>query len=423
MFLNFAACALFVGITLLSLAKDPSPLRPTALFGIIWALIIASATLIPFGTLSLKPEAISVFVVGGIAFALAGEVADLAIGDGVFAPPSPTVMRTIQRAALAYNMALLLLVPVFISVLLQAMDTLQLDDFAVAARFALGPERERLQIPHYFQSFTSLGAILALATAWTYQGSRADRIALALSIPGPLAMSVLTFARSPVVSLLVSVAMVLAIRGRVSRRSLLTGVCLTLVLALVMGSLLSKGPDLDAVASPAQGFARSMGLYFGGGALGFSAAMDQPYRVTEPGLAYTFITQLANWFGLVKTLPDPILGDVTAELGNVYTFYFSYWADAGWIGVILGASAAGFATNTLYLLARRQSLLACVAFGVAAQTLFLQGTADPLFGSSVPWLLIFFVIGGLQLGARMLDGMRARRQREPFDLDDASAVK
>lgn len=400
--LTLAACVFFLGIVLFSLAEERTLLRPTALFGMMWFFIIASASVIPFGTHMLRPEAIEVFVVGGCAFVLASKLADAAFATTSDLAITPNVKGIVQVVAAVYNLALLALIPFFVAELLRAMDVLQLDNFAIAARIALGPEREQLQVPHFYQSMTSVGSILALACASTYAGRTRDKIALGLSIPGPLALAVLTFSRSPVVSLLVGICMVLAVRGQISRWSSLVLLAGGLIVAVAMGLLLNKGPDPDIYDSPLQGLAHNIGLYLGGGALGFSAVMDQPFRVTEPGQAYTFFTQLLHWIGLVDTLPDPIMGDISSDLGNVYTYYLAYWADGGWFGIVAIAATTGFVGTSLYRLARRGSLLASVGYGMAAYGVLLEGTNDTLFASSVPWILMLFGVGGPQVLGELL---------------------
>jgi oligosaccharide repeat unit polymerase len=385
-------------LTALASLRFRSVLYPPALFAAIWTVILLSTAVLSYGTLTLKPEAIAVFVAGAVMFYVGGSLALAFESVGTVPTPVPaTTKRLVQYVALGFNLSLLLIVPVFVAVLREAMINLDIGEFASAARYALSSAD--VAIPHWFQSVSSLGRFLAFACAATYTGTRRDRNVLLLSIPGPFVMALLTFSRNPIVALATGIAFILRLKGRVSARTLAVAGSVVFAIAMSVAGALHKGPDLDTGVSPIVGYAHSTGLYFAGGALGFSAVMDNPVIVGEPGLSLTFFRQIAALWGVPFHETGWALQEFTTEIGNVYTVYYNYWTDAGWLGVLTYACVAGFLTTLVYLRARAGSLVATVAFGIVGQGILMSGTADEIFSSPTPWILIVGFFGLLSAPA------------------------
>lgn len=368
---------------------------PPALFAGAWAGFILASLAVQFGYLTLTPSAILVFVVGAVVFVVAGTVAWAWAGSGEAAQEiAPVRGRVIRWVVLTYSAMLVVFAPIFLHTIRDLLLEMNLEELAVGARTVFSGEQANL-VPHYFQSVSSVGTILTLLMAWLYDGSWRDRMLLGFSLASTLAMLVLTFSRTPLFFLVIGAGGLLLFRGRITRATAGLGVCLLVAGGVIMGSLLGKGPDYVGHASRFEAVAQNLGIYFVGGPIGFGEVMDHPTGVGESGLSLRFFTQALQSLGYPITLPNNVLDVYRAELGNVYTFYFAYWLDWGWAGVLFIAAVAGVFSTLLYCWSRRGNPIAGVGFGITLPALINSATGDSLFGSSVPWILTALVVGVL----------------------------
>jgi oligosaccharide repeat unit polymerase len=413
---------LLLGCALLLLAVGAyklgrSLLYPAFVFTFVWAILVIGSVVLPIGHYALSMDALLVFVLGPVAFVLAGGLISVVFfkkRSWVGPQIASRRKRRMQAFIIIYGIGLLLLIPFFIQALNAAGTAFGASSFAVTARAVLS-QPNRAGVPQYFQSLTSIGMVLAYYAAWLYEGSRRDKVVLALGLLGPLVMNTLTFARSPVYGLLVGTAAILIFRRKLSRAFITLGIVTTLVLAVAMGSLLGKGPDFEAGNSPAIAILRNAATYFIGGPVGFSQIMAQPTLVGEPGLSVRFFTHPATYLFPDLKVPNNVLGNVSDDLGNVYTVYYAYWLDGGWVGVALFALLAGLACTTVYEAAKRGNPIAGVALGPMTAALVTSAYGDELFGSSVPWLLISGVgclLWYLPAGAKLRAAETTHQQSE-----------
>jgi oligosaccharide repeat unit polymerase len=381
-------------------------LFPPGLYALYWTVIIAAALIIGYGKYTLTVETTAVFFIGAVCFSVGGLLALVVLGRGAASKPTgPERKQLIQTLIAVYSIGLLLLVPLFVRSVERAGLVLGVNDFAVAARLAL-LQPDRTNIPRYFSSLSSLGGVLAFYAAWLYSGTRRDKVVLALAVFAPLIMYVLTFSRSPVYALAVGILAILVFRKTIRLQTATLGLIGALIVALAMGSSLSKGPDFQSGQSPVEAIVENLAVYYIGGPLGFGQVMDNPQTVGQQGLSLRFFTQTAQSAGMDIEIPNNILGYVADDLGNVYTFYFAYWLDWGWWGIIVVSALAGFVSTAVYVLARRGSAIAGAALGMVVGSILNSATGDGLFGSAMPWLLTISV--GWLLWHMPLIGRRAR---------------
>jgi oligosaccharide repeat unit polymerase len=371
---------------------DKSWLFPPALFAAYWACVIACTTVIRFGDHSMTANALAVFIAGSIVFAIGGCTATALVGkEGRSRPITALRKRFIQNCIIAYGVALLALVPMFFNTLKSVSETLGIEDFAVAARFAF-TGTDRSDIPRYFLSMTSVGAVLAYSAAWLYDGKRRDKVVLGIAVIAPLMMSVLTFARTPIYMLLSGVMAIMLFRNSVRKRTVLTFALLGILFMIIIGAALGKGPKFGSGKSAISAIVENAAVYFVWGPVGFGHVMDLPVSVGESGLSFRFFTQTASTLGMNVKLPNNILGYFSDALGNVYTIYFAYWLDWGWLGVVVMAFFAGFFCTSMYLIARKGNPLGGVSIGIVAGAILNSATGDWIFLSATPWLLLFLIV-------------------------------
>ena len=370
-------------------------LFPPALFSAVWAGNLVFSLVVHYGDLSITPPALLVFLTGAVLFASTGIGLWLGRGLERAAPALPRERSVfMRRIILAYSIGLIVLFPFYLQAIRNAIAQLSIEDLASGARTVTMGGDIRL-VPRYFQSLLSIGGALTLLMAWLYDGSRRDRLLLALSLGSWLANIVLALGRTPVFVLVIGVGSILAFRRKISLVAAIVGLALTAVAAIAMGSVLGKGLDLSTHTSLVEAVARNLGVYFVGGPVGFAHVMDRPTRVGELGLSLRLFTQALQSFGYSISLPNNILGFDTTDLGNVYTMYFAYWLDWAWWGVAAVGIAAGAFATWLYIAARRGNPIAGVGLGIAFPALLNSATGDGLFGSSIPWILIVLIVGSL----------------------------
>jgi oligosaccharide repeat unit polymerase len=392
--LTLAVAAGMTSLAVLAYAYWRSVFAPAVIYAAYWAFVVAFSGMLRIGDSTLSPRALLVFVIGAVCFVGGSAICTVLYegrGERPISPmweATPERKRAVQIAVLVYSIVLAALIPSFIATVRTAGELLGIDDFAMAARGALSLA-DRGGVSHYFQSATSLGAIFAFYAAWLYKGGWRDMITLAVASAAALAMSALTFARSPVVSLMLGLLAILSLRGTVKPRTVLLFGLATVVLAIGLGVMLDKGPEVGTGKSAGLALAENLGLYFVGGPLGFSMVQGDPIVVGEPWLSLRFIIQIGSWLGLsvphFQTLG--VLDYVTSDLGNVYTFYYPFWLDGQWLGVIGASLLAGMVCTLAYLAARRGHPVAGAAFGLVLGGIAGSAIGDALFYSPTPWML------------------------------------
>jgi len=385
--------ALLVAFTLIILAFlcyriYRSWLFPPALYSLVWATILVLTVTVRYRGFVLSNGSVLVFTIGCLSF-VSGSllIAQYFSRRALPTQVLPQRERFIRILIITYAIGLLFLVPFFITAIEEAGRRLGISQFAFAARFALGLT-DRGGIPRYFLSLCSIGSVLAFCMAWLYDGSRRDKLMLALAVVAPLSMYSLTFSRSPVFALIIGVIAILAFRRAVKPFVMAIGVAATLALTLIMGASLGKGPDFTSGSNAVVAAADNLLAYYAGGPLGFDQVMYSPESVGEKGLSLRFFTQAARSLGAEIRLPSNVLDYFSGDLGNVYTIYFAYWLDWSWLGIIVIPILGGCGSTMIYVFARRGNPIAGVALAPLIGSIVNSPIGDGLFSSLIPWLLI-----------------------------------
>jgi oligosaccharide repeat unit polymerase len=186
-------------------------------------------------------------------------------------------------------------------------------------------------------------------------------------------------ARSNIMQLLVGAVAICAIRrGRLPVRVILLSVLLFLFVfglnQFVLGKLDSNwsGPTSAKAAS----FGRGSMAYTVGPLVAFDDVISHPHHVLNTWKVYKPFVRLANKFG--AGLPELSQHLDYTEIApglvtNVYTFYFTYYADFGIPGIIVASVLFGALSTVVYRMARQNSpmgivLYALVVYGVIMST-------------------------------------------------------
>jgi oligosaccharide repeat unit polymerase len=384
---------------------------PPVIYSLYWAFIMLGTILPVLSKGKLTADSMLVFLLGAYCYAAGGIMALAVIrpSSTVSRKISESRIRSIQTIIIGFSTILLVMVPLFVKSIQQLANSLRIESFAIGSRFILGlPDQGG--ISRIFRSSTSLAVVLAYYAAWQYRGFRRDKITLVMAVVAPLIMNILTFGRTPIFMLIIGVLAILLFRKRIDKARALAIFLFTLYISFNIGVALKKGPEGGLGESPFLASINNLTVHHLGGPVAFGQVMESPELVGERGLSLRFFTQTLNSFGLKNTVPNNVLDYIGGDLGNVYTWYFAYWLDAGWLGIIVFSVIGGFVSGIVYLFARRASFLAGAAWGLVISAILDSAVIDLLFGSAVPWLLIGFV-GVLLYYFRPLQFSRKKRSR------------
>ncbi len=362
---------------------------PPAVYALYWALILLGSILPVISKGELTADSLAVYLLGVYGFAIGGMIPLFFVrkGRAAITRVSEKRVRSVQAVIVGFSLVLVIMVPFFVRSIQQMANALRIDNFAIGSRFILGlPDQGG--IPRIFRSWTSLAVILAYYAAWQYRGSNRDKLTLTAAVVAPLIMNILTFGRTPVFMLVVGVLAILVLRSRISLAKASLAFFLTLLISFGIGVALKKGPEYRVGESPFWASMNNLTVHHLGGPVAFGQVMNNPEVVGERGLSLRFFTQALNSVGIRETLPNNVLDYIGSDLGNVYTWYFAYWLDGSWLGVVLFSILSGFVSSLVYLLARRGNFVAGAAWGLVISAILDSAVIDLLFGSAIPWLLI-----------------------------------
>ena len=361
---------------------------PPSLFCFYWTLILIACTLANFWHYSLTVQANLVFVVGCASF-LCGGLLAVHFFPGGLVSNTPDGMRIqfVRRLVMVGSVVVILTAPLYLASLSNAAAQQGIDNSLSGYRYLL-KSPDRGGVPRIYSSIGSIGMALAFCAAWLHAAHRRALGTLLLAVTGSLLMSVLSSSRTNVFTLLIGVVGILAVGGRVRTRSLGVFIFVTAGITSGMGLMMDKVPGFEFGVHGLRPLAESLAIYFVGGPLGFANVMDLASSVGEPGLSLRFFLQPLQSVGLSIELPPLILGYFSSELGNVYTMYFAYWLDGGWLGVILVSMLAGLFCTLIALLARRGSAIGGLGMGYVIPALLNSATGDGIFYSATHWLVL-----------------------------------
>ena len=386
----FAAAGVF-SLGLIGLRACDRWWFPPALFCMYWTLILIACTVADFWQYSLTVQANLVFVIGCATFLCGGLLASRFFPAGqTSSPPDESRLRFVRRLIWVGSAVLVLTVPLFLDSLSNAAAQQGVDNSLSGYRYVL-TRPDRGGVPRVYSSIGSIGMALAFCAAWLHAAHRRALGTLLGAVFGALLMSVLSSSRTNVFTLLVGVVAILAIGGRIHTKSLVAFILGTAGITSGMGLIMNKVPGFEFGLKGLRPLAESLAIYFVGGPLGFANVMDIARSVGEPGLSLRFFLQPLQSVGFGLDLPPLVLGYFSSELGNVYTMYFAYWLDGGWLGVILVGLLAGLFCTSIALLARRGNAFGGLGMGYVIPALLNSATGVGVFYSATHWLILIGV--------------------------------
>lgn len=121
------------------------------------------------------------------------------------------------------------------------------------------------------------------------------------------------------------------------KKHLIVASSLFFVLFIVNALILGKGADIDAsYADNAKSIIENLTIYFLGGSYGFDSIIKSGFTLDFGEHTFRFFISVAHALGLTSTAPAELVMPyvTTPMITNVYTVYYLYVKDFGYLGLI-----------------------------------------------------------------------------------------
>lgn len=155
--------------------------------------------------------------------------------------------------------------------------------------------------------------------------------------------------------------------------------------------ILGKGANADAsLADNATSILDNITLYFLGGPYGFDNLMRSDFVLEYGENIFRFFISVAYAFKLIALAPkDLVMGYVTTPvLTNVYTVYFNYTKDFGWLGLLF-FSLWGYIHTYLYY-KRKSGFLYLYCYALMLYPLIMSFFQDQYLSLLSTWVQLIF---------------------------------
>jgi len=266
-----------------------------------------------------------------------------------------------------------------------------------------GPFEEHLRNLRYALSYTGAGfgpAAYLMPLSFVLLAARLfdvcrgrNRWALLLPLCAATLYALLSTGRGPVFQILCILIGVPLICGRLSvSRGIAIFLCLGLGTFAVLGLALKKGGSFDqGLIQNLESLLISIRVYALGGLLAFGLEVQAQIQLVY-GLN-TFRTLLAVLAALgfdvpVQQLVREFVPISAYGLTNVYTVFYAYFQDFGWMGIVLSQLVFGAWHTLLYRQALQGAAVFSILYAMFLFPLFMQFFQDSYFSLMSYWLQI-----------------------------------
>ncbi|HHV61378.1 MAG TPA: oligosaccharide repeat unit polymerase [Firmicutes bacterium] len=363
-------------------------LYPPAVFAALWSGLLFALAVSGDVFYTISPETMLVYLLGATAFSMGGFIALVLWRDR--SDPRPILSpsrRAFVRRMLGIGLILLTLAFPFYWHRLQRLSAeSDFTNFWVGVRYQIA-YGEGLGV---FGYLIALARFLALIAFYENDGSRTGRTLTFAIIVLAFIYDLLTVARVGLYALIFGLIGISWMRSRrVTLKPLLAGIAAFLPAFAGAAVVLGKGGNVNAtVTENLAGVLRSLQVYALGGLVAFDKVVRDPWsfqgpRITTLRFFFAVANALGAHFDLPRVIPQYTM---TPAPTNVYTIYFSYFLDYGWVGVGIIMFILGNITARLYQAAARGNPQAVILYGVMFWSLMVSCAAEGFFISLSYWI-------------------------------------
>jgi oligosaccharide repeat unit polymerase len=243
----------------------------------------------------------------------------------------------------------------------------------------------------FYDNITVVAILLALL-AMVHYGERGTSrlVAWGLLLAATL-YNLATASRAGAATVLVStVGIRIMQRGRVSFRHVIAGLVAVVVMYVPLTLLRAgDGDPVSMAATDLKVVSDGALLYTLGPLTAFDAYLASPTTLPDVWSVSYFFLHAANRMGFDVSAPSTHVGYVLVgpnSATNVYTMYFAYYPEFGWIGVIGFSAAVGYLMTWLYQAARAKGKYLVLLYGIGFSEICVSGFNEGFFMALNLWI-------------------------------------
>ncbi|MHB1389944.1 MAG: O-antigen polymerase [Thermoleophilia bacterium] len=288
---------------------------------------------------------------------------------------------------------LLLSLPFYWRYLQQLGTASGIEDFWIGLRLQTSSGEEGNAGFGIFGYLAAFSTFISLAAYYVNDGTLYQRFRAYALITVSLTYHVLTASRlGAMITIFGIVGVTLVHYGRIRIKSLIIGIIIFVLIFSVPAIILKKGGSTendfsDNVVSLTESFK----VYVLGGSVAMNDVVIDPASIDSNWRSLRFFTTIANRLGSNFYLPSSNLDyTLTPMPTNVYTIYFPYFQDYGWVGTALIMFILGALTTWVCILAINGDPQAAVFFGLIFGSLILSCATEPFMTSFSYWIQAYF---------------------------------
>jgi oligosaccharide repeat unit polymerase len=252
-------------------------------------------------------------------------------------------------------------------------------------RYHLETQAEHLAQVNFLDNLVPLSLFVALLMVFEGSGTREGRFRRGAALVVALIYQVLTATRGSVVGFALMVGGIYLLKAKLAKLHHLVAVgSAALVLSMVLAfPLLKSGMEADEsfLVNSAR-LTDDLVVYASGGLVAFGRVVSDPATIppTRPVWAYfAFLLQKAGLTIATPALHASFVSIGPAHITNVYTMYFPYYCDFGYVGVLLFPVIFGCLATVCWGLARRGNPFGAVVFAGLIRAVVLSPYSEQLF--------------------------------------------
>jgi oligosaccharide repeat unit polymerase len=370
-------------------------LYPPFLFCLVWAAAIFGLYLVGDLFYPVTEKSMQIYLAGAVAFSVGGFLANLKTrprSAKELVSTTPPYLRLLLDAGLVIPILGMPLLWLNMRSLVSGSPSNL--DFWIELRKAamdraLQPGGGELNIGVTLPPFCSILAMISLLE-YCKSGTRGRRTVAAISIA--FAYNLASTGRSPVLLLLIGLLCILWLYYPRKARKLAFAGFIAFAALFVVNQIKLEKMGSRADASLSQNIphvAEGVATYMFGGLVAFETAIQHPGSIQNNWHLYTYFIRILNKFGLNLDEPREFLEYVNVNRGvdiNVYTIYFGYYSDYGFVGVAFLLCGLGFVTTVIFRKAVHGNPVAALLLGPAIFGILMTVFAESFFMELGFWL-------------------------------------
>ncbi len=379
----YAAVVIFAGLLYVNSESSQSLLYPPALFSAVWLVSLAALTVAADRFHPISADTVLVYCAGGAAFSVGGGFvyAHLAESAKPVAGPESGSRIWVHRAL---DVGLLMVVIGLPFLAAKYWGGVEVGDPSAFAKLRAQMVQAEAQSARSFQpldNLVNLAIVLALALHYENDGSWSRRWRAYLGIALAFIAGALSGTKGNALVLLMALTFISFLKsGRVNARvAAMAGVLGIGVFGLGLAMVNFAYDHLPVSLESVGVIGRMFLVYWLGGIVAFDRIVQDPHSAASSQHISRFFLETVNGFGARFEIPS-IHAAYTqvsgTEVTNVYTLYFSYFKDPGWLGMILLMAILGAVSVWLWNEARRRSVFGVLFYGIWAGGLVLSIQAE-----------------------------------------------